>query len=57
MLHLTGLKGISMAKAHVLYDSGLKTKEDIRRVPIERLASLPQIGPDLARRINEQATK
>ena len=54
---MTGLKGISMAKAHVLYDSGLKTKEDIRRVPIERLANLPQTGPDLARRIKEQATK
>jgi KaiC/GvpD/RAD55 family RecA-like ATPase len=57
LLHLTELEGVGISKAHVLYDAGIKTKEDIRRVPLERLASLPQIGSDLARRMKEQASE
>jgi KaiC/GvpD/RAD55 family RecA-like ATPase len=55
LLPLTALKGVGISKARVLYNSGITTKEDIRRVPIERLANLPQIGLDLAKRIKEQA--
>jgi len=54
---LTRLNGVGITKARILYNSGIKTKEDLRRVPIERLASLPQIGLDLAKRIKEQAPK
>lgn len=57
LLQLTALKGVDISKAHVLYNSGITTKADIRRVPIERLASLPQIGSDLAKRMKEQASK
>jgi helicase len=54
LLPLVRLKGIGRIRARLLFNSGLKTIEDIKKVPLEKLTSLPLIGPKLARKIKEQ---
>ena len=54
LLPLVRLKGIGRIRARSLYNSGLKTIEDIKKVPLEKLTSLPLIGPKLAKKIKEQ---
>jgi len=54
LLPLVRLEGIGRVRARVLYSSGLKTIEDVKKVPLEKLVSLPLIGPKLAKKIKEQ---
>jgi len=54
LLPLVRLKGIGRIRARLLFNSGLKTVEDIKKVPLEKLTSLPLIGPKLAKKIKEQ---
>jgi len=54
LLPLVRLEGIGRVRARMLYNSGLKTIEDIKKVPLEKLTSLPLIGPKLAKKIKEQ---
>jgi len=54
LLPLVKLEGIGRVRARVLYNSGLKTIEDIKKVPLGKLTSLPLIGPKLAKKIKEQ---
>jgi len=48
------LEGVGRVRARILYNSGLKTVEDLKHAPVENLTKLPLIGPRLARRIKEQ---
>jgi helicase len=54
LLPLVRLEGIGRVRARVLYNSGLKTIEDMKKVPLGKLTSLPLIGPKLAKKIKEQ---
>ncbi|NIR86029.1 DEAD/DEAH box helicase [Candidatus Bathyarchaeota archaeon] len=54
LLPLVRLEGIGRVRSRVLYNSGLKTVEDMKKVPLEKLTSLPLIGPKLAKKIKEQ---
>jgi helicase len=54
LLPLVSLKGIGRIRARSLHNSGLKTIEDLKKVPLEKLTSLPLIGPKLAKKIKEQ---
>ncbi len=54
LLPLVRLKGIGRVRARILYNSGLKTLKDLKTAPIEKLTSLPSIGPKLAKNIKEQ---
>ncbi|MEM2455093.1 MAG: DEAD/DEAH box helicase, partial [Candidatus Bathyarchaeia archaeon] len=54
LLPIARLEGIGRVRARILYNAGLKTIEDLKRAPIERLMSLPHIGPKTAKRIKEQ---
>ena len=54
LLPLVRLKGIGRMRARILFNSGLRTLQDLKRVPLERLVSLPLIGPKLAKKIKEQ---
>jgi len=54
LLPLVRLEGIGRVRARVLYNSGLKTIDDIKKVPLGKLTSLPLIGPKLAKKIKEQ---
>jgi helicase len=54
LLPLVRLKGIGRVRARILYNSGLKSLKDLKIAPIEKLTSLPSIGPKLAKNIKEQ---
>ncbi len=54
LLPLTKLEGIGRVRGRILYTSGHRTIEDVKRAPIEDLKNLPLIGPRLAKKIKEQ---
>jgi len=54
VLPLVRLKGIGRVRARILYNSGLKSLKDLKIAPVEKLTSLPLIGPKLAKNIKEQ---
>jgi helicase len=54
LLPLVRLEGIGRARARILHNSGLKTIADLKRAPLEKLTSLPLIGPRVAKKIKEQ---
>jgi helicase len=55
LLPLVRLEGIGRVRARILHNAGLKNLDDLRKTPIERLISLPLIGPKLAKKIKDQA--
>lgn len=54
LLPLVKLKGVGRVRGRILYNAGLRTNEDVKHAPIEKLTSLPLIGPRLAKKIKEQ---
>jgi len=54
LLPLVKLEGIGRARARVLYNSGLRSVDDVKRAPLPKLTGLPLIGPRLAQKIKEQ---
>jgi len=54
LLPLVKLRGIGRVRARVLYNSGLKTLDDLKKVPVQKLVEIPLIGATLAKRIKEQ---
>jgi len=54
LLPLASLKGIGRARARILFDSGLRSVDDLKRAPLPKLTGLPLIGPRLAQKIKEQ---
>jgi len=54
LLPLVRLEGIGRVRGRILYDAGLKTIDDLKRAPLEKLTGLPLIGPKLAKKIKEQ---
>jgi helicase len=54
LLPLVKLEGIGRARARVLYRSGLKSVDDVKRAPLRKLTGLPLIGPRIAKKIKEQ---
>jgi len=55
LVKLTTLEGVGRVRARMLYDSGLKSIEDIKERSLEQLTSIRTIGPSLAKRIKVQA--
>ena len=54
LLPLVRLEGIGRVRARILFNSGLKTIDDLKRAPLERLVKLPLIGSRIAKKIKEQ---
>jgi helicase len=54
LLPLVKLEGIGRVRARYLYSSGLKTIEDLKRVPLDDLMKIPLIGSQVAKKIKEQ---
>jgi helicase len=54
LLSLVSLKGIGRARARVLFNSGIKTIDDVKLVPISKLVGLPLIGAKVAQKIKKQ---
>jgi helicase len=55
LVKLTTLEGVGRVRARMLYDSGLKSIEDIKERSLEQLAGIRTIGPSLAKKIKVQA--
>ena len=54
LLDLVRLKGVGRVRARALYNAGFKTINSLRKVPLERLASIPSIGRKIALSIKKQ---
>jgi helicase len=54
LLPLVRLEGVGRSRARILFNTGLKTLKDLKHAPIEKLTSLPLIGPRVAKKIKEQ---
>jgi len=54
LLNLVTLKGIGRVRARALYREGFKTVNDLRTVPVERLAKIKGIGTAVAKNIKQQ---
>jgi len=54
LLPLARLEGIGRVRARILYNAGLRTIEDLKKASVDRLMSLPHIGPKIAKKIKEQ---
>lgn len=54
LLGLIGIRGVGRVRARSLFDAGFTSVESLRGVPVDRLSSVPYIGPVVARSIVEQ---
>jgi helicase len=54
LLNLVALKGIGRVRARALYNEGFKTVNDLRGVPLERLAKIKTIGKAVAENLQHQ---
>jgi helicase len=54
LLPLVSLRGIGRVRGRVLYNSGLRTLDDLKKAPLRRLVETPLIGAALAKSIKEQ---
>jgi len=54
LLPLVRLEGIGRVRARILHNAGLKTMDDLKKVPLEKLTTLPLIGPKIAKKIKDQ---
>jgi len=54
LLPLVRLEGIGRVRARILHNAGLKTIDDLKKVSLEKLTTLPLIGPKVAKKIKDQ---
>jgi len=54
LLNLVSLKGIGRVRARALYKEGFKTINDLRGVPVKRIAQIKSIGEAIAQSIKKQ---
>jgi helicase len=54
LLNLVSLKGIGRVRARALFNEGFRTVNDLRNVPIERIAKIRTIGKAVAMQIKQQ---
>jgi helicase len=54
LLNLVSLKGIGRIRARQLYSSGFKTINELKGVPVKRLAQIKTIGDGVAKSIKKQ---
>jgi len=54
LVPLVELEGVGRVRARALYNAGYKTLDELKRVSVTDLMSVPLIGPALAKKIKEQ---
>ena len=54
LLNLVSLKGIGRVRARALFNEGFKTINELRGVPLKRLAQIKSIGEGVAKSIKSQ---
>jgi helicase len=57
LVELVQIKGIGRVRARRLYNHGIKTIDDLKRIPLDKLAEIDKIGPTLADNIKSQLKK
>jgi helicase len=57
LVELVQVKGIGRVRARKLFDHGIKSLEDLRRIPLDKLAEIDKIGPSIADNIKSQLKK
>ena len=54
LLPLVGLEDVGRVRGRMLFNSGLRSLPDLRKVPLSTLVGIPTIGPRVAKKIKEQ---
>lgn len=54
LLDLVRIKGIGRVRARILYKNGIKTLDDLRKIPVNKLAEIDKIGSTLADNIKSE---
>ena len=54
LLDLVRIKGIGRVRARILYKHGIKTLDDLRKIPVNKLAEIDKIGSTLADNIKSE---
>lgn len=57
LLDLVKIKGIGRVRARMLYKHGLKTNDDLAKIPVKKLAEIEKIGSTLADKIKAELRK
>ena len=57
LLDLVKIKGIGRVRARMLYKHGLKTNDDLAKIPVKKLAEIEKIGSTLADNIKAELRK
>jgi helicase len=57
LVELVQIRGIGRIRARKLFDHGIKSLEDLRKIPLEKLAEIDKIGQTLADNIKSQLKK
>ena len=57
LVELTTIQGVGRVRARSLYTAGLKTLEDLKEAPTEKIALVDKVGTAVARRIKEQVSR
>ncbi len=57
LVELVQIRGIGRIRARNLYDRGIKSLEELRKIPLDKLAGIDKIGPTLADNIKSQLKK
>lgn len=55
LIDLVSFRGVGRTRARILYDAGYRNRTDIMSADEKKLASLPRIGPSLAKSLKDQA--
>jgi helicase len=57
LVDLVQIKGIGRVRARKLYSHGIKTIDDLKKIPVDKLAKIDKIGQTLADNIKSQLKK
>ena len=55
LMELVSFKGVGRIKARLLYDHGIRTRNDVIEADVTDIARVPGIGPTLAKRMKEES--
>ncbi|MDE1830049.1 MAG: DEAD/DEAH box helicase [Thaumarchaeota archaeon] len=57
LVDLVKVRGIGRIRARLLYKNGIKTRDELESIPVEKLAKIDKIGPVIAENIKTQLKK
>lgn len=56
LLDIAKLECVGRVRARILFNAGIRSIDDLKPISLEKLASLPTIGPEIARKIKDQVS-